>query len=120
MRTVTAIAAAGALATLLLGAAPARADYDAIAFDPTTGDYAAGAADSVLGNCNSPNCAILLRIDDGLCGALATTADLQGWGTAVQDSVDDADTGAVQNCQLNNNQPCTVQVSDCNTDNNSD
>jgi hypothetical protein len=114
-----------AIAAVLLGsswiAAPALAQYGAIAWDKETGKYGASwkqltqklANEKALAECGTSGCKVVTRIDPIRCGALATTADGKQVGAAARKTRDEARLAALKNCPTEAGE-CTVRVADCN------
>jgi hypothetical protein len=106
----------------LLTAAPARAQYGAIAYDPGTHRDAwtfnhrtpRGAEEDALRRCGSRGCRVVLQIGPGMCGALATEERGTAWGSADRPRREEARIAAVENCRRRSSTPCVVRVTDCN------
>lgn len=116
------IFAAAALLAALLSAAPAFADYGAIAYDQhncAVGrswrfDSPRRAQDVALSECGHPGCRVVLEVGPGQCGAIAITNDCHGYGWARRDTREAAQLSAIQNCQHYNAGQCSVRAVDCN------
>jgi hypothetical protein len=112
---------ATALLTLVI-VRPAFAQVGAIAYDIDTGRWGVtwnqpsmpAAEANALRNCGTPGCQIRLRIGAGECGALATTANRLGWGTAIHRERDHARMSAIAACQRFNHGECFIRAWDCN------
>lgn len=116
----------GIFAVALIGvlaiAAPAFADFGAIAYDNAScafgrsWNYAtqAEAASKATAECNHPGCRVIASIGPRQCGALAVTPNCRGFGWATRPSKDAAELKAMQDCQRDNPGQCSVKVSDCN------
>jgi hypothetical protein len=110
------------LTASIAGAAPALAQYGAIAYDIANGRWGAtwnqptpaAAQEHAMRDCNSGGCQIRLAIGPHQCGALATTENRKGWGTAIHASRDSAKLSALENCQRANSGECLVRAWDCN------
>ena len=114
-----------AMAIVLLGsswiAAPAVAQYGAIAWDTETGKYGASwnqdtpkhASEKALSECGATGCKVIVR-PTTFCAALATTADGKASGAAARKNRDAARLAALKNCQKGNTGEGTVRVTDCN------
>jgi hypothetical protein len=117
------------LATVLLGsswilqpAAPALAQYGAIAWDKETGKYGAswnqasqkGADEVALSDCGASGCKVIIRTRRAICAALATNESGKYAGGASRRDRDAARLAALKNCQKGNAGECTVRVTDCN------
>ena len=116
--TLAAAAALLGLASLLLIALPAHAQYGAIAWDKETGKYGASwnqvtaqrAADVALSECGSTGCKVVIRPGRRECAALATTENGKYAGGAARRGRDDARLAALANCKKGNAGECTVRV----------
>jgi hypothetical protein len=121
-RTVLLAIGVAVLASIGPGLRPALAQYGAIAYDVSNGRWGAtwnhrtpaDAQADALRDCNSASCEIRLSTGPRQCGALATTENRLGWGTALRPSRDAAQLGAMENCQKYNSGQCFVRVWDCN------
>jgi hypothetical protein len=110
-------------AVLFLGnAAPAHAEYGAIAYDQATGSYgsssneptAARAKELALKNCGSPDCQVH-PVEPHGCGALAKSDTDKAWGGADRETLDAAKREAVGHCQTHTSTGhCSVVISACN------
>jgi hypothetical protein len=114
-----------AMAIVLLGsswiAAPALAQYGAIAWDEETGKFGASwnqdtpkrASEKALSECGATGCKVIVR-PTTVCAALATTADGKVAGAAARKNRDAARLAALKDCQKGKAGECTVRVTDCN------
>jgi hypothetical protein len=109
-------------AIVLLGlgaAAPAYAEYGAIAWDRQTGkrgwswnQSTQKRADEVaLSECGASGCKVIIRAGSGMCAALAATEDGKHIGAAARKDRDAARVASLKDCKGNE---CTVRFSDCN------
>jgi uncharacterized protein DUF4189 len=125
-RARNAFAVVAALAVPLLAAAPAYADFGAVAYDQNTGKYGASwnqptqakAYEAALKQCDSPGC-IVHPVEPKGCGALAVSGkDKDGhiyWGGADRVTLTDAERSAVAHCRSHTAAgACTVRVFGCN------
>ena len=121
-RTTLAAASLLGLASIQLTAAPAHAQYGAIAWDKDTGKYGASwnqttaqrAAEAALSECGSTGCKVVIRPGRRECAALATTENDKYAGGAARKGRDDARLAALANCKKGKAGDCTVRVTDCN------
>jgi len=122
MHRAALITAATAALILSSAAAPAQAQYGAIAYDQMTGKYgsssnepnAARANEMALQNCASPECRVHAVEPHG-CGALAKSDSDKAWGGADRENIDAAKHDAVEHCQGHTSTGhCNVVVSACN------
>ena len=105
-----------------IGASPAFAQYGAIAYDIANGRWGAtwneanetAARNGAIQHCNSAGCQVRLTIGPHRCGALATTENRKGWGTAIRETRDSAKLGALEACQHANSGECLIRAWDCN------
>ena len=117
---------AAALAATMLGlavvAAPAAAEYGAIAYDQDNGKQGASwnqatpaaANEAALRACASPGCQVH-PVEPAGCGALAQSDKDKAWGGADREKLDLAKREAVAHCQTHTQTgTCTVRVSGCN------
>lgn len=110
-----------ALALLVLLLTPAGAWAEgAIAFDRYTGRYGAAwnlppdAAEArALRACNAPGCQVVARVPRGSCGALASTPNGRGFGSAVRPTREAARAAAQGGCQTYAFGECMARVTDC-------
>jgi hypothetical protein len=106
----------------LLPAAPAFAEYGAIAWDRGTGKYGASwnqptrqrAIEAAVGECGASGCRVVGKIEPRMCGALATTEDGKHAGAAARRDREAARVAALKDCQKNNAGECVVRATDCN------
>ena len=105
-------------------AAPAFAEYGAIAYDDKTCAWGrawnfpdqAGADARALSECasSSSNCKVIARMGVGECGAVAAMEVCSGYGWATRPSISEAQLIALQQClKANPNQDCRVTTSIC-------
>jgi Domain of unknown function (DUF4189) len=123
MRGVAFVAAGVVTAMLFLAnAAPARAEYAAIAYDQTTGSYgsssneptAARAQAAALKSCGSPGCQAH-PVEPHGCGALAKSDVDKAWGGADRETLEAAKREAVEHCQTHTSTGhCNVVTTVCN------
>jgi len=114
--------AAALSALIAFTAAPALAEYGAIAWDKETGKYGSSwnqstpkrAADVALGECGASGCKVIIRSRQATCGALATTEDGKYAGGASRKDREAARLAALANCKKGTAGECIVRVSDCN------
>jgi hypothetical protein len=110
------------LASVLLTAVPALAEYGAIAWDKETGKVGSSwnettaqrAAEAALSECGATGCKVVIRPGRRECGALATTENGKYAGGAARKTRDDARLAALANCKKGNAGECTVRATDCN------
>jgi|SRR6516225_5460919 hypothetical protein len=123
MRRATLVAAALlGLASVLLIAAPASAQYGAIAWDEGSGKYGASwdkgspqrAAEAAIAECGATSCKVIIRPGRKECAALATTENGKYAGGAARRDRDAARLAALANCKKGKAGECTVRVTDCN------
>lgn len=112
-----------ALVLTVATAAPAFANNGAVAYDAHTGRRGVSwhydtqkKADAVaLHDCNSAGCKIILRFGPEKCGALATTANGKGWTTAIRDTLAEARSAALADCEKRGpTDHCAVRGAECN------
>ena len=118
------IAASVAVASMLAGAAPARAAVGAFAYDEATGKYGASwnqatdkqAEAEALKGCASEKCKIVFRTRAGECGAIAATDNGKAWGGAKRPKREEAEKAATANCEKRPGAAgkCKVKTADCN------
>ena len=103
-------------------AAPAQAQYGAIAYDQMSGSYGfssneptpARANEVALKSCASAECRVHAVEPHG-CGALAKSDNDKAWGGADRETLDAAKRDAVEHCQGHTSTGhCNVVVSACN------
>ena len=123
MRRRLTIAAGLAIAMLgLANAAPAFAEYGAVAHDESTGKYGFAwneanqkqADEAAIKACNTSGCKIAFRVGPKRCGALATTEDGKIWGGADRPTRAAAELAAMQGCQKRTKAQCQIRGSECN------
>ena len=110
------------LASVLLIAVPAFAEYGAIAWDKETGkrgwswnQQTQSRADEVaLSECGTTGCKVIMRTARGECAALATNEAGKYVGAASRPDRDAARLAALANCKKGNAGECTIRVTDCN------
>lgn len=104
-------------------AAPAHAQYGAIAFDDEncawgrSWNYSNAAQASVvaLAECKYAGCEVLTQIGPGQCGSLAATGNCKGWGWATRPTLAEAQQAALDDCaSANVGVECVTRVGDCN------
>ena len=118
------IAASVAVASMLAGAAPARAAVGAFAYDEATGKYGASwnqatdkqAEAEALKGCASEKCKIVFRTRAGECGAIAATDNGKAWGGAKRPKREEAEKAALDNCRkrVSAGAQCKLRVNECN------
>jgi hypothetical protein len=123
MRGALFVAASVASAMVFLAdAAPARAEYAAIAYDQTSGSYgsssneptAARAQEAALKNCGSPGCQAH-PVEPHGCGALAKSDVDKAWGGADRETVEAAKRDAIERCQTHTSTGhCNIVTTVCN------
>jgi|SRR5579863_910353 len=125
MRRVTPfIIAATALAGVFVSAAPALADFGAIAYDRTNCAWGrswnypgqAGADARAMAECaaGGSNCQVVAQMGPGECGAVAATPSCSGYGWATRPSVNDAQIVALEQCRnYNPGLSCTIKATVC-------
>jgi Domain of unknown function (DUF4189) len=122
MHRAALIAATAALILSSAAAAPAHAQYGAIAYDQMSGKYgsssnqssAARANEVALKNCASSECRVH-PVEPHGCGALAKSDSDKAWGGADRESLDAAKRDAVEHCQGHTSTGhCQIVVSACN------
>jgi Domain of unknown function (DUF4189) len=109
------------LGWMLMLAAPALAEYGAIAWDEETGKYGASwnqdtpkrAAEKALSDCGATGCKVIIR-PTTVCAALATAADGKAAGAAARKNRDDARLAALKGCQRRKAGECVIRVAECN------
>src|SRR5258708_7824307 len=110
MRCRRTIAAGFSIAIFsLASAAPAFAEYRAVARDEVTGKYGFAwneanqkqADDAAIKACNTTDCKVVFKVGPKQCAAMATTDDLKAWGGARKATRAQAELDAIQNCQKN-------------------
>ena len=116
----------GILVATLIGvltiAAPAFADFGAIAYDKDNCAFGRSwhydnpqrAADVALHECAHPGCRVLLEVGPAQCGAVAVTGNCHGFGWAKRETRDAASLAAMQACQRFNAGQCSPKIVDCN------
>ena len=123
MRRVTLAAVALlSLASVLLTAVPALAEYGAIAWDKETGkrgwswnQQTQSRADEVaLSECGATGCKVIMRTGRAMCAALATNEAGKYVGAARRKDHDAARLAALKDCEKRKAGECTVRVTDCN------
>ena len=123
MRRATLVAAALlGLASVLLIAAPASAQYGAIAWDEGSGKYGASwdkgspqrAAEAAIAECGATSCKVIIRPGRKECAALATTENGKYVGAASRKDRDAARIAALKDCQKGNAGECIIRITDCN------
>jgi hypothetical protein len=110
------------LAAAQLIAAPALAEYGAIARDEGADKSGASwrqptqqRADEVaISECGTSGCKVVIRAGPGMCGALATTDNGKGMGASSRKDRDAARLASLKGCQKDKKGECTVRFSDCN------
>jgi hypothetical protein len=116
------IFASAVLLGLAAGAAPAFADFGAIAYDEH--NCAVGrswhfnnperAKSVALGECGHPGCRVVLEVGPGQCGAIAVTPNCHGYGWAKRPSRGEAEISALNDCRhYTGAGDCTIRTSDC-------
>ena len=120
-RAILATAVLVGLASILLTAVPARAEYGAIAWDATSGKTGASwheaaakrAAEAAISECGASGCKVVTTIGPGMCGALAASEDGKKVGAAERKTRDAARVAALRDCPKTSGE-CTIRLSDCN------
>lgn len=121
MRRISLIA--GVLGVALAAqAAPALADYGALAYDDGAHKYGFSwnegnerkAEDNALKSCGSDKCKVVFRTGSKECGAIATSADGKAWGAGKHAKRDTAQLAAIENCQKRISGQCKIKESECN------
>ena len=121
-RAALATAAVLGLASVQLTAAPAFAQYGAIAWDKETGKYGASwnqdtpkrAEEVAVGECGATGCKVIIRTRRAMCAALATSESGKYAGGASRRDREAARLSALTNCKKGNAGECVVRVTDCN------
>ena len=109
------------LATILLSAVPAYADFGAIAYDPSSGKRGWSireptqqrADQAALSACGAGKCKVVIRIASRRCAAVAGIEGKKDIGAAARDTRDAARTAALADCQKHASGNCVIQFSDC-------
>jgi hypothetical protein len=123
MRCRRTIAAGFAIAIFsLASAAPAFAEYGAVARDEATGKYGFAwneanqkqADDAAIKACNTTDCKVVFKVGPKKCGAMATTDDGKIWGGADRPTRSAAELAAIEGCQKRTKVQCKVRGSECN------
>jgi len=122
MRPMIAAAGLFALATVLLAALPARAEYGAIAYDGKTGrsgwavhePSAPRAAEKAISECGGSDCKVVVKIGPRMCGALARIEGQKHVGAAERPDRDAARLAALNDCKKPNLGECVVKFNECN------
>ena len=121
MRVVTG-AGVLALATMMLTALPARAEFGAIAYDSKTGrsgwsvhePSAQRAAEVAISACGASDCKVVIKIGPKMCGALAGIEGSKPVGASERRDRDAARLAALDDCRKVNKGECVIRFSDCN------
>jgi len=121
-RGVLAVIAAAVLGSYLLTAAPARAEFGAIAYDDATGragwsvhqPTAQRAEEAAISNCGASDCKVAVKIGPRMCGALARVGEGKHVGAASRPARDAARLAALTDCRKANLGECVVRFSECN------
>jgi hypothetical protein len=111
-----------ALAAMLFTSAPAVAEVGAFARDQATGKYGysenepdqSRADAAALKGCGTSSCKVIFRTKPRECGAIAMTEDPKVWGAARRPNRDAAKLAALENCQKQTKEQCTVRADTCN------
>ena len=125
MRRMTLLATGVAsLIGALAAAAPAFAEYGAIAYDRSNCawgrswnyDSQRGADNRAMSECSDQgsNCQVVARVGPGECGAVAATNSCSGFGWATRPTVSAAQIVALEQCRnYNPSLDCSIKVSVC-------
>lgn len=121
-RATLAAVALSVLASVLLIAVPARAQYGAVAWDEGSGKYGASwdkespqrAAEAAIAECGATGCKVVIRPGRRECAALATTENGKYAGGAARRDRESARLAALANCKKGKAGECIVRVTDCN------
>jgi len=111
-----------ALIGLAASAAPAFADFGAIALDQHNCAFGRSwhldnperARSVALSECGHPGCRVVLEVGPRLCGAVAITPDCHGAGWAARPTREAAQLAAMEQCQHYNAGQCSPRIVDCN------
>ena len=124
MRCATLIAAGFAALLTIASAAPAWAEYGALARDDTTGKFglswneqsAKRAEDIAIKDCGGAGgCKIIFRTGPKQCGAIATAEKGNAWGASDKGNrKDTVELRALKGCQERASGLCKVRASGCN------
>ena len=118
----TTLAAIGIAALVTIAsAAPAFAEYGAIAYGENSGrrgvawnyDTQRGADEAALKDCGT-GCKVVVRFGPKMCFAIATPDSGKGIGAASRPSVDAAKTAALADCRKHTEHACAVRDAKCN------
>ena len=117
--TVVAIGLA-ALATIA-SAAPALAEYGAIAYAADSGrrgvawnqDTQKEADDKAMHDCGA-GCKVVVRVGPKMCFAIATPEAGKGLGAASRPAIDAAKAVALTDCKKHNSGECVIRDARCN------
>jgi hypothetical protein len=110
-------------ALLVLNTAPALAGYGAVAYDEETRklgfasneDTQKRADEVATRECGgSDGCKVRFRAPPKQCAAFAAPDKGTAWGGAVKATLDAAKLGALENCQKQTKDQCTILESSCN------
>jgi hypothetical protein len=113
-----------ALIGTFASAAPALADFGAIAYDRTncawgrSWNYAdqPGADARAMSECvaGGSNCQVVARVGPQLCGAVAATDSCSGYGWATRSNTSEAESVAMEQCRsYNPSLSCSIKVTVC-------
>ena len=113
-----------ALTGIFASAAPAFAEYGAIAYDRTncawgrSWNYSgqSGADQRAMSECSSQgsSCQVVAQVGPGQCGAVAATDSCSGYGWATRSNTTDAQIVALEQCRnYNPGLSCSIKVSVC-------
>jgi hypothetical protein len=123
MRRTISIGMAMVIAMMVASrAAPALAEYGALARDDTTGKYGLSsneetqskADDVATKECGSDGCKIVFRMGPRLCGAIATAESGTAWRAATRPDKAATELAAMNDCQKHTKGQCKVRSSACN------
>ncbi len=123
MRRATLFAAGfSALMLTVFAAAPALAEYGALARDNATGKFGLswgkatqGQADeAATKDCGESSCKTVFRTRAHQCGAIATPEKGKAWGAAYKSTRDAASLAAINDCQKHTSEQCKLRASGCN------
>ncbi|MBV9555351.1 MAG: DUF4189 domain-containing protein [Alphaproteobacteria bacterium] len=123
MRSAALMAALAFTGGLAVAAAPARADFGAIAYDQASGRYGFSwnegtpqrAGELAKKDCGGDSCRVI-PVAPRLCGALATAEkkESNAWGVSIRPDKGDAQARAIADCQKHTEGQCKVRGSECN------
>jgi hypothetical protein len=118
------LALAGVALAISAAAAPARAEYGALARDNATGKFGLSwgkqtqqqADDAALKDCADTTCKIVFRSLPHQCGAIATATkeNSTAWGAGRKAGRAAAELAAINDCQKHTDGQCKVRAGGCN------